>query len=37
MSDTVIRGEGPLEIFAYPLFWFQKLCFDSDCRHPIKH
>jgi hypothetical protein len=20
MSDTVIRGEGPLEIFAYPLF-----------------
>jgi len=28
---------GRAEMSAYPLLGFQQLCFDSDCRHPIKH
>lgn len=28
---------GRTETSAYPLLGFQQLCFDSDCRHPIKH
>lgn len=30
------RGGASSETF-YTLLRFQKLCFDSDCRHPIKH